>query len=72
MAKVLVGADGSIDVRTHKKALNYLARKFRLRKSAFEFSDVWIECPWINCVLYNIVDKNSRLYGSTVGYELQS
>jgi len=60
---------GTVDKKTHKRAVRFLAKKFGLKKSDFRFHAVWVD-EFMNCVLYNIVNPKSSYYKSTVGFEL--
>jgi len=58
-----------VDRKTYKKALRYLSKKFGLKKSDFEFEAAWID-EYVRCLLFSIINEKSRLYKSTVGYQL--
>ena len=62
-----------VSKRLLRKAVRSLTKRFKdefaLSPKDFEFHAVWID-EYVNCLLFNVVKKNSKLFGSTVGYQL--
>ena len=62
-----------VSKRLIKKAIRSLVKKFKKEyhfcADDFEFHEPWID-DYVNCLLFTVIKKDSRLFGSTVGYQL--